>query len=96
MAKTTTTPTSSDGTQRAVSRPRPAAASAGAARSRRNAPNLLGFYHESVAELKKVTWPTRQETMNLTIAVIGMTVAIAIFLGLIDGGLDQLVSWIVG
>jgi len=34
--------------------------------------------------------------MNLTTAVIGMTVALALFLGLIDAGLDKLVSSFLG
>jgi preprotein translocase subunit SecE len=51
---------------------------------------------ESRAELRKVTWPSRQDATNLTVAVIGMTVAIALFLGLIDAGLDKLVSILLG
>lgn len=51
---------------------------------------------ESRSELRKVTWPTRQETMNLTGAVIAMTVGIAAFLGLIDSLLDLLVKPILG
>jgi preprotein translocase subunit SecE len=54
--------------------------------------SALGFFQASWAELKKVTWPTRQETMNLTVAVIAMTVAVAIFLGVIDTTLDQVVK----
>jgi preprotein translocase subunit SecE len=34
--------------------------------------------------------------MNLTTAVIGMTVALAIFLGLIDAGLDKVISSLIG
>ncbi len=63
---------------------------------RANAPSIPNFFREALAELKKVTWPTRQEAINLTIAVIGMTAAIALFLGLIDAGLDQVVTWILG
>lgn len=54
-------------------------------------PSLLTFFQESRAELRKVTWPTRQETINLTIAVIVMTVGIAAFLGIID----QILNWII-
>ena len=48
------------------------------------APSLGTFFQESRAELAKVTWPTRQETMNLTGAVIAFTLGLAAFLGLID------------
>jgi len=39
---------------------------------------------EVVAELKKVTWPTRAETIKLTAVVI----AISVIVGLFIGGLD--------
>jgi len=61
-----------------------------------NAPSIGQFVAESRSELRKVTWPTRQETMNLTAAVIAMTVGIAAFLGLIDSLLDLLVKPVLG
>jgi preprotein translocase subunit SecE len=54
------------------------------------------FFQESRAELRKVTWPTREETMNLTVAVIGMTVGLAAFLGIIDAFLDFIVKPLIG
>ena len=44
------------------------------------------FLKEVVAELKKVTWPTREETVKLTIVVI----VISILVGAFIGGLDSL------
>ena len=61
-----------------------------------NTPSPGSFYRESLAELRKVTWPSRQDAMNLTTAVIGMTLAMSIFLGGIDAGLDQIVSKLLG
>jgi preprotein translocase subunit SecE len=37
-----------------------------------------------VSELRKVTWPTRNETTNLTILVIVVAIAVGGLLGLID------------
>ena len=37
-----------------------------------------------MAELAKVTWPTREETRNLTIVVIGISVTLGVFLGVGD------------
>jgi preprotein translocase subunit SecE len=34
--------------------------------------------------------------MNLTVAVIGMTVGIAAFLGLVDGTLDRIIKPLIG
>ena len=56
----------------------------------------MTFFQESRAELRKVTWPTRQETSNLTLAVVGMTLGIAAFLGAIDSALDYLVKPLLG
>ena len=42
------------------------------------------FVTEAAAELRRVTWPTRQETMRLTIMVIAVAGAVGVFLGIID------------
>jgi preprotein translocase subunit SecE len=59
-------------------------------------PSIGSFFQASYAELGKVTWPTRDQTMNLTVAVIVMTVSIALFLGLMDALLDVIVKRILG
>ena len=47
--------------------------------------NRLSIYlKESVDELKKVTWPTASETRNYTLLVIGVSLAVAFFLGALD------------
>lgn len=45
---------------------------------------ITSYFSESVAELKKVTWPTKKETYNYTLLVIGISIGVAIFLGLLD------------
>ncbi len=42
------------------------------------------FIREVRSELRKVVWPTRQEAINLTGIVIGVSVAVGVFLGLVD------------
>ena len=42
------------------------------------------FFGEVVTELKKVTWPSRQETIRLTIMVIAISGAIGVVLGILD------------
>ena len=46
------------------------------------------FAGESVAEVKKVVWPTRKETIQTTAAVFAFVVVMAIFLWLTDKGLE--------
>ncbi|HLE08384.1 MAG TPA: preprotein translocase subunit SecE [Thermodesulfobacteriota bacterium] len=53
------------------------------------------FYLEARGELKKVTWPTRQQTISATWVVIIMTIVIAIFLGLVDLVLSSLIKYIL-
>jgi preprotein translocase subunit SecE len=45
---------------------------------------IATYIQESVAELKKVTWPTKKETYNYTLLVIGISLGAAIFLGALD------------
>jgi preprotein translocase subunit SecE len=43
-----------------------------------------------ISELKKVTWPTKEETTRLTILVVAVSVTIGIILGVIDFGFTRL------
>lgn len=45
---------------------------------------ITSYFKESVAELKKVTWPTKKETYNYTLLVIAISLGVAIFLGVLD------------
>lgn len=45
---------------------------------------IVNYFQESYEELKKVTWPTRNQAVKLTFIVIGF----CIFFALIVGGLD--------
>ncbi|MCL5257595.1 MAG: preprotein translocase subunit SecE [Chloroflexi bacterium] len=65
----------------------PKAAKAAPARTRAltvRRDQAVRFYQDTKSELKKVTWPTRQQTINLTLVVIGLSIATGISLGLID------------
>ena len=46
------------------------------------------FANESVAEVKKVVWPTRKETMQTTAAVFAFVVVMAVFLWISDKTLE--------
>jgi len=57
--------------------------------------NPIQFIKEARAELAKVVWPSRKETIRITIAVIALSVVVALFLGLVDYGLTKLFESIV-
>lgn len=46
--------------------------------------SLRSYLRESREELRKVVWPTGRETRNNTLLVIGISLFVAVFLGLID------------
>ena len=45
---------------------------------------VVNYLRDTRAELRKVTWPTRQEAWNLTLIVLGAVVVMSIILGLAD------------
>lgn len=53
---------------------------------------LINYIKASIEEVKKVTWPTKKETYNYTLLVIGVSLALAAVLG----GLDSLFAWTIG
>ena len=53
------------------------------------------FFREVSVELKKVSWPTRQQTMNATVVVIVVSFIVAFFLGIVDVVLARIVGSIM-
>jgi preprotein translocase subunit SecE len=53
------------------------------------------FFEQAKGELKKVTWPTREETVKTGIAVLVFSVVMAIYLGVVDMALSRLVALIL-
>lgn len=45
---------------------------------------VTNYLAESVAELRKVTWPTREHTARLTVITLIFCLVMAIFLGALD------------
>ncbi len=55
---------------------------------------IILFFQESYAELRKVTWPSRDEALASTKVVLVSTLLIAGMLGLVDFILFKLVDWL--
>jgi preprotein translocase subunit SecE len=49
------------------------------------------FLREVKIELKKVTWPSRKQTMGSTLVVIVLVIIISVFLGIVDMGLSTVI-----
>ena len=50
------------------------------------------FIKEVVRETKKVTWPTKQQTQNMTLLVIGVSTVIGLYIGLLDAIFQRLLA----
>ena len=53
---------------------------------------IVRYFKETRAELRKVSWPTRQEALNLTLIVVAFTIFMAALLGIID----YIFAWVFG
>ena len=49
------------------------------------------FLREVKVELKKVTWPSRKQTIGSTAVVIALVMLISLFLGVVDFGISSLI-----
>lgn len=72
------------------------AAALGLAAFTRQGKSFLEFARESRIEVRKVVWPTRQETTHTTLIVAAVTVVMALALWGLDSILVNLVSFITG
>ena len=53
------------------------------------------YFNETRGELRKVSWPTRQEAVNLTSITLVVIVSMSAFLGTLDYIFNQLFSFIL-
>lgn len=54
------------------------------------------FLREVRVELKKVTWPSRKQTVGSTAVVLLLVLLVSIFLGIVDFGLSSLIRLVIG
>ncbi|HAR99531.1 MAG TPA: preprotein translocase subunit SecE [Candidatus Moranbacteria bacterium] len=52
---------------------------------------IIQFFLEAKAEMLKVNWPTKKQTVNYTLLVVAVSLVVAGFLG----GLDWIFSYIL-
>jgi preprotein translocase subunit SecE len=55
----------------------------------------LSIVGDVFSELRRVTWPSRQETMRLTLMVIAVAAVIGAFLGLVDLGFTRIFETLI-
>ena len=57
---------------------------------------LRRFLDEAYSELKKVAWPTREQVRNLTVLVFVVSMAVGLYITVLDFGFAQIVARLVG
>jgi len=50
------------------------------------------YVRETIEELKKTKWPTRQEAWRLTYVVIAVIIALGIYMGVLDYALTKIIE----
>jgi len=56
---------------------------------------VTGFFKEVQGELKRVSWPSREELIGSTIIVITLTFILATFIGCVDFILSMIIRFLV-
>jgi preprotein translocase subunit SecE len=57
---------------------------------------IQAFFRETAGELRKVSWPSRREVIQLTTIVLIVMVVMGIILGITDGGARSLLDLMLG
>lgn len=75
----------------ALARPQPKTQAPKEAKARRFRFGAPAPVSDVIAELRKVTWPSREETIYLTVVVLVVSLVIGAFLG----GVDIFFNWLI-
>jgi preprotein translocase subunit SecE len=57
---------------------------------------VIRLARETIAELRKVNWPTRQEAMRMTGLVLAVVAVTGAILGLLDFAFSRLFALVIG
>ena len=57
---------------------------------------VTDFFAEVKVEMKKVTWPTREELVESTKLVIVASVVVTVFIGVVDNILSAIIKLLLG
>ena len=53
---------------------------------------IWGFFQDAQTEVRKVVWPTRDETIQTTLIVIIIVIIVALFMWFLDWALGSMIS----
>jgi preprotein translocase subunit SecE len=53
------------------------------------------FINESWSELRKVSWPTREQVRNLTVLVFAVSFAVGLYITVLDAAFQSVIGFLV-
>ncbi|PID51710.1 MAG: preprotein translocase subunit SecE [Candidatus Moraniibacteriota bacterium] len=56
---------------------------------------IIQFLREAYGEMKKVSWPSREQTIQYTMLVIVISIGVAVFLGVLDYGFGTFIRNVI-
>lgn len=56
---------------------------------------ITNYFVEAIGEMKRVVWPTKQQTINYTLLTIVLSVGVAVFFGVLDYILNVGLGWLI-
>ena len=56
---------------------------------------LMKFFKETKSEMKKVSWPSKDQLIRNTVVILAFVIIMTIVLSLVDFGFERLLSLIV-
>ena len=56
---------------------------------------VIKYFKSTRAELRRVTWPTREETRTLTTIIVIVTIVMGLFLGILDFLFQQIAAGVI-
>jgi len=57
--------------------------------------NPITYLRDTVSELKQISWPTREQTLKLTLIVIAVSILVALYIGALDYTFTSLLAKLV-
>ena len=57
--------------------------------------NPIIYLRDTISELKQISWPTREQTLKLTLIVIAVSILVAVYIGALDFSFTTLLAKLV-
>jgi preprotein translocase subunit SecE len=54
------------------------------------------YFDEVWSELRKVSWPTREQVRNLTVLVFAISLVVGIYISILDAFFQNVIAFLVG